>query len=574
MSKQNTEKVLLDFLTNKDPQVVALKWSWWSWKTYFWNNFLRENKNEKKCQFKKYSYCSLFWLKSWEDIRKTIYQNGVNREEIWRDIVFSFKKIKNPQSWFKFGKWLDKFVEKTPVIKDYNPINLIFQTVGSLGFLNPQEYLVCIDDFERASDVIDPKEILWIISELKEQRGCKVLFIFNDSGLSEGSDKIYKEFKEKVIDIEISFSPTPQECADVIFTEKNDTNSADRLLYSLCVDLKITNIRILKKIKDITGIIFPYLVTYDAWLREQVLLSLCLFTYSYYWNSEEDVNSEIPSLSYIKNFSPYWDLWQEKKIEHEQKWKSTLSRLWLSGIDNLDIEILNIIQRWYVIEDNLKIIADEHDKWFRHWNVEKLYSDIWRNIFHLGFVDNEQEFVEKLIKLFEESAQYLDISRLNQVIIILKELNRADEAKKIIDFYIEKNKENKEKFNIDSNHFGNPIDEEIANKFVTIYNNLRWTSSLKQTLDEILARNGSFWRAEEEVIFGATEEEIYDLFNGLTGELLHDYMRILLRYKDSPSNPPSQWYLVAQKSSNALKRFWVTRINKRRLQSYWISIEE
>lgn len=40
--------------------------------------------------------------------------------------------------------------------------------------------IVCIDEFERLSDKIQAQDILGLISELKEHKGCCVIAIYND----------------------------------------------------------------------------------------------------------------------------------------------------------------------------------------------------------------------------------------------------------------------------------------------------------------------------------------------------------------------------------------------------------
>lgn len=40
--------------------------------------------------------------------------------------------------------------------------------------------IVCIDEFERLSDKIQAQDILGLISELKEHKGCCVIVIYND----------------------------------------------------------------------------------------------------------------------------------------------------------------------------------------------------------------------------------------------------------------------------------------------------------------------------------------------------------------------------------------------------------
>jgi len=81
-----------------------------------------------------------------------------------------------------------------------------------------KDILVCLDDFERLK-AVTAEEILGLISELKEERGCKVILIFNAGELAKKPvmSEAYASYKEKVIDIEVDFAPTPLEAFDLAF---------------------------------------------------------------------------------------------------------------------------------------------------------------------------------------------------------------------------------------------------------------------------------------------------------------------------------------------------------------------
>lgn len=57
--------------------------------------------------------------------------------------------------------------------------------------------IVCIDEFERLSDKIPVQDILGLISELKEHKGCCVIAIYNNLKLF--TDETQNEQKEKYL---------------------------------------------------------------------------------------------------------------------------------------------------------------------------------------------------------------------------------------------------------------------------------------------------------------------------------------------------------------------------------------
>ena len=64
-----------------------------------------------------------------------------------------------------------------------------------------------------------------------------LLFIFNDTELDKESLRIYGQFREKVVDVELDYNPTPEECASIIFKENTDVSSVDSKLYKNSVKL-------------------------------------------------------------------------------------------------------------------------------------------------------------------------------------------------------------------------------------------------------------------------------------------------------------------------------------------------
>jgi uncharacterized protein YydD (DUF2326 family) len=64
-----------------------------------------------------------------------------------------------------------------------------------------KDIIVCFDDFERLSSSMELKEVLGLISELKEQKNCSVVMILNEDELRDNKETLDK-YKEKLIDYE------------------------------------------------------------------------------------------------------------------------------------------------------------------------------------------------------------------------------------------------------------------------------------------------------------------------------------------------------------------------------------
>ncbi|MGG7266660.1 P-loop NTPase fold protein, partial [Klebsiella pneumoniae] len=128
-------------------------------------------------------------------------------------------------------------LKEAPVVKNFST------TLEAMSFLTVSKMIVVIDDLERRGKNLDVKDVLGLVSLLKEQKDCKVVLLLNN-GTASMED--YSTYKEKVIDRDITYNPTPEECADIAY--KGDFHVYN-LLSKYSISLGIKHIRILKKIE-------------------------------------------------------------------------------------------------------------------------------------------------------------------------------------------------------------------------------------------------------------------------------------------------------------------------------------
>jgi len=569
MSLKNAEEVLGKFIKKDIAGVLVIKWSWGSGKTYFLEkDFLMKHKDDLDLWFKKYSYVSLFGLKNINDLKLSIYQNSIESENIWREVLFS-DKIKNKKEWFK--KW-KKLLE--PVVKDIKILNAFWNWIQVLWLLDPKEYLIVIDDFERINKNIDIDEVLWLISELKEKRKCKVILVMNDEKLNSEDLEHYNILKEKIIDIEIDFIPTPEECANTIFDfSKKD----EKDLWDLCIKLWITNIRFISKIRHFYEMIIQDInkKSYHFDLIFQIKSSVVFLINSFYWNPNDDENSSIVWIQFalteskIGNFGLY--SWENEEPKFSKDWRNIFWTYGWSHADEIDKEIYNIIKRWYIISEDLHSIASEKNLMFIEENIEKKYKELWDELYHCGFINNEEEFIKGFLEFFYKYSQYLDLNDLNTIVWVFRKLERSEDASKIIDFFIQKNTDNWEKMNLRKfrNHTSYNLDDEAKSKISEAYIKINSiTLDPKEIIQRIIDNWYSITWYDEEVLFSLSENDIFDLISSLEWDLQREYIEILL-IKRSFSNASEDWKRLSERTSKAVNRFNDCKINNSRLSSYW-----
>lgn len=210
---------------------------WGVGKTHFWHNFVKENLSDKKT-----AYISLFGQESLKDIEKKIIFEISSKDKTisgLKDRVKDFKTtlgLKYDNSSFGITGSL---------------LNIGLSLFEKKDF---KDVIVCFDDFERMSDKIKLKDVLGLISELKEQKNCKVIMIFENHKIED--EKLFSEYKEKIIDYELKYNPTIKELIEKskvalkIFKD-------DEYLIQILSEIKIKNIRIIKRIiKDLNNFSF------------------------------------------------------------------------------------------------------------------------------------------------------------------------------------------------------------------------------------------------------------------------------------------------------------------------------
>lgn len=236
--EQCKEKIKEIFKISGDkPITIAINGKWGVGKSYFWKNEVAPLLAK---EFKKYPiYTSVFGKKDENEIIKDLISQFLTKEnknvDSIKDFIHGTLKL--------FGKNIDT--------------DLLFKFFKKEHMNNT---IVCIDDFERLSDKIPVQDILGLISELKENKECSVVVIFNEDELFKDDESnqpnnnqtksgktknkiLFEKYKEKIFDFQIQFTPSAIEQFG-IFTPKGldknfnayqyfpDVINIDRLLQS------------------------------------------------------------------------------------------------------------------------------------------------------------------------------------------------------------------------------------------------------------------------------------------------------------------------------------------------------
>ncbi|MBD3727286.1 MAG: hypothetical protein IE936_09505, partial [Moraxella osloensis] len=262
------------FLQSPSPEVIAIKGHWGVGKTFAWNKWLNDAKANGQIGLTRYSYVSLFGINSLDDLKQAIFQNTIATSLIGQQA--SLETLK--QDPFGVGKTLGG---QWRAIAGLVPFTKGYAHMQSVAFFSVKETIICLDDLERRGDKLSDKDIMGLVSQLKEQKACKVVLLFNNKA---GEFKHYTAFREKVVDKEFKFKPTAKEAVDIAFADLSYQKEA-LTDYALRLDLR--NIRILNKIKHYAELLKPLLDGYQPGLVAIALHSLVLYTWCFYGHGKD-----------------------------------------------------------------------------------------------------------------------------------------------------------------------------------------------------------------------------------------------------------------------------------------------
>ncbi len=206
---------LKNIFKKDEPIVISINGKWGVGKTYFWH------KSKEELADKKTAYVSLFGKEKIADIRTDIFLQVMSKNE--------------------------KIVTKTKeLVKSIKiPLIDISTLIASLDSQDFKDIIVCFDDFERLSS-IKLEEVLGLISELKEQKQCKIVMILNEEELEPEDQETLSKYKEKIVDYEFNYDPSPSDSLNIL--KDKLTVFKDYPLEKYLIEHKVNNIRIISRI--------------------------------------------------------------------------------------------------------------------------------------------------------------------------------------------------------------------------------------------------------------------------------------------------------------------------------------
>jgi hypothetical protein len=242
MSAVRARDEILRFLKSPMPEVLCITGKWGVGKTYCWKQTLVQAQSSSAIALNRYAYVSLFGQNSLDDLKYAIFENTV--------VAGQFEKGPDFSTFRSSYASVEKFIRRYMFLANVTPQARGFlSSAGRALFLAVREQVVCIDDLERAGKGLEVKDVLGMISFLKEERKCKVVMLLNGDALEGDARIAFKLQLEKVVDTHLVFEPTPTEAVSIGVSALEPIGD---LLRTNCLALRITNIRASLTSEDFT----------------------------------------------------------------------------------------------------------------------------------------------------------------------------------------------------------------------------------------------------------------------------------------------------------------------------------
>lgn len=556
MSIDQCRDEIRHFLSSNDSEVLVVAGKWGVGKTFAWKRFLKEASQEETVAYDKYSYVSLFGLESLNDLKDAIFQNAVPTNAI--DTAPNFATLEGAIETIKAnwrqGGW---FIRMFPKAESYAAF------IIRLGFFALKRQIICIDDLDRKSKLLEMRDILGLVSHLKEEKTCKVALLLNDEKF-ESDEQEFRNQLEKVADTFVRFEPTPFEASEIGL---DGTLTFHEALRANCISLKIVNIRTIKKLEKIVGRLSAELAEFDSRVLKQAIHSVALFECA---KLHPDAT---PSLEFIRAYNPWEGILHADGAEPpNQEWRSILEEYGLTQIDEFDEVLLQGVQCGHF--DHAKLIAGAKvlAERLHLQDEDNSFSEAWR-LYHDSFDDNAEEVMKALSEAVTQTPRVVTPTNLSGTVTLLKDLQWLGDINGLMQAYIAGRPNETDIWNLDEAMFGGDVkDPDVRKAFSEKCAVVPEQRDAKSLLIELGKRNG-YNPIDIQFLASFDVDWFYKLFKELKGVELSRAVRGALWFQGAENN--EHMSTLVERAEEALRKIGSeSLINRRRVIQHGVSMDD
>ena len=419
MSFDQVKRTIEEFVRNDRNDFLAIKGTWGVGKTHYWRELIKTLSDGGKVGKNGQIYVSLFGLGDIESVKEVVTASFIEQK-------LTNKNLLGTATTSNVSRQVQRIAKEIPYLR-----HLPLQLGATLASLYVREILVCFDDYDRKEDTLTEKQFFGYAAQLKDERNCKIAFIFNSEALPNGHSQ-FETQNEKVLDRVVTFDPEPNDVFGIAF--ESDYPFYE-LVQSACSTLKIRNIRVLKRIRFAIDEVNGYLPDVEASVIEHCIRYLVLFTWSHY-----DKGSNPPSIETIEAFSffnrlrpGFSELSDEEKRRVIRETK-LLEDYGYDGTDEIGRLIIGYIRNGFLDLTKFQAAVDDKRKRLQNDERKQEYRNIWKE-FRVGSYDVEDMFVSRFILALKSNIDTLELYELDPPISLLRQLGKDEDADSFIDAY-------------------------------------------------------------------------------------------------------------------------------------------
>jgi hypothetical protein len=389
------------------------------------------------------------------------------------------------------------------------------------AFFTVSQQLICLDDLERAGDGLSVRNVLGLVSFLKEERQCKVILLLNDEEHPEKDD--FNRHLEKVADATLAFELTPEEAAEIALTAPD---KATKLVKTYVVALGITNIRVIKKIERLARRLVDILDGINDDIVAKKVATLVLAS----WSVQQQ--GEAPLLGFLKDYNRYsfLGLGREDAETSKLKFYKQIKDYPFNGVEDFDLLVMDGAVKGYFDATKIRQKADElHRVHQRQSGDDSEFSRVWR-LYHGSLSIDDNIFLDELCKASINEAIALSPMNINSAIRMLREYGRNAQADEVIANYVATREiDGPEFFDIDQYYFSQDTypDDGLRDAFA-----VKWKAFI-DSLDpfivvKTIAERRTLTRAEIALLAKLSADDFERIFEALQGEELRPSIETIL----------------------------------------------
>lgn len=397
-------------IASEKPICIAIKGGWGEGKSYFWRGFVRKHKIAEA------GYVSVFGAESIHDIREKI--------------LVEASPLEGNTNWAASIRGvMSKFAGKIGV-----PEAVTFNLMEKQ--LIQQGWILCLDDVERMSKNISVEEFMGLINQLKEQKGLKIVLIYNGEEIA--NDSVFESRREKVIDRELAFFPDFADCVRFAFGDSGVIESNPELLSDLerwCRILNLRNIRILVKVLNYVEESLTALPEKpDTEFMHHIFHSVMLFVWIKYADkAQESVDfDDLGQWSLLVDSASMRSPGESNDsfTERTRRFRLLEEYGYLHS-DELDEFLINFVNTDILDEGTLRSLYDSASAESERTKKESRYRQVWLDQFHGSLQDNSAEFRDALVAAVLEYGSEIPANKLDEALVVLQDIGEREAADRL-----------------------------------------------------------------------------------------------------------------------------------------------